>query len=174
MPFEIPPGSGCLKSGVVSVILIVADEMLPGGGFPGGPVLAQGDQALLVMDDWRGRNAAQPAQLPVIGINGVLLLAKRPGQVSQLKPLLLDWHQQLLFESAPDGQRIPVGGRRTLVVSSCRARTTNMSLTGMGAKPTSKHDTLQELRPRREWVSPTSAGSLRGRSSYRIPSVVSR
>jgi predicted nucleic acid-binding protein len=67
-------------------------------------VLAQqahvdGDQALLVMDDLRGRNAAQHARLPVIGTTGVLLLAKRQGQVSHVRPLLLGLRQNGYFFS---------------------------------------------------------------------------
>jgi predicted nucleic acid-binding protein len=67
-------------------------------------VLAQqahshGDQALLVMDDLRGRSAAQHARLPVVGTTGVLLLAKRQGQVSHVKPLLLDLRQNGYFLS---------------------------------------------------------------------------
>ena len=59
----------------------------------------QGDQALLVMDDLRGRSAAQHARLPVVGITGVLLLAKRQGQVTQVKPLLLNLRQNGYFLS---------------------------------------------------------------------------
>lgn len=66
----------------------------------------QGDQALLVMDDLRGRSAAQHARLPVVGTTGVLLLAKRQGQVIHVRPLLLNLRQngyflsQLLIDSA--------------------------------------------------------------------------
>lgn len=63
------------------------------------PAHAQGDQALLVMDDLRGRSAAQHARLPVVGTTGVLLLAKRQGQVSHVKPLLLDLRQNGYFLS---------------------------------------------------------------------------
>jgi len=59
----------------------------------------QGDQALLVMDDLRGRSAAQHARLPVIGTAGVLLLAKRQGHVTDVKPLLLDLRQNGYFLS---------------------------------------------------------------------------
>lgn len=62
-------------------------------------VYADGDQALLVMDDLRGRNAAQHARLPVIGTTGVLLLAKRQGQVSHVKPLLVGLRQNGYFLS---------------------------------------------------------------------------
>ncbi|OIN94372.1 MAG: hypothetical protein AUJ20_00940 [Comamonadaceae bacterium CG1_02_60_18] len=59
----------------------------------------EGDQALLIMDDWRGRSAAQHAGLPVVGTVGVLLLAKQQGQVKHIKPLLLDLHQHGYFLS---------------------------------------------------------------------------
>ena len=60
---------------------------------------AEGKQALLVMDDLRGRNAAQHAGLPVIGTTGVLLLAKRQGLLNRVKPLLLDLRQNGYFLS---------------------------------------------------------------------------
>jgi len=73
-------------------------------GEAGSMVLAQqaqteGGQALLVMDDLRGRNAAQHARLHVIGTAGVLLLAKQQGQVTHVKPLLLDLRQNGYFLS---------------------------------------------------------------------------
>ena len=60
---------------------------------------ANGDKALLVMDDLRGRNAAQHSHLSVVGTTGVLLLAKRQGQVSHVKPLLLHLRQNGYFLS---------------------------------------------------------------------------
>jgi predicted nucleic acid-binding protein len=60
---------------------------------------AQGDQALMVMDDLRGRSAAQHARLPVVGTTGVLLLAKRQGQVTHVTPLLLNLRQNGYFLS---------------------------------------------------------------------------
>jgi len=60
---------------------------------------ANGDQALLVLDDLRGRDAAQHARLPVVGTTGVLLLAKQQGLVSHVKPLLLDLRQNGYFLS---------------------------------------------------------------------------
>jgi predicted nucleic acid-binding protein len=59
----------------------------------------EGGQSLLVMDDWRGRNAAQHARLPVLGSVGVLLLAKQQGQISHVKPLMLDLRQNGYFLS---------------------------------------------------------------------------
>ncbi len=132
--------------GTICVTTTVADQVLQGGNFPDGSVLAQafaqnwlqrvnvnspdqlsqartlmnlyqidageavsmvlaqqahaeGNQALLVMDDLRGRYAAQHARLSVIGTTGVLLLAKRQGQVSQVKPLLLALRQNGYFLS---------------------------------------------------------------------------
>jgi predicted nucleic acid-binding protein len=62
-------------------------------------VHAHGDRALLVMDDLRGRSAAQHARLPVVGTTGVLLLAKRQGQVTHVRPLLLNLRQNGYFLS---------------------------------------------------------------------------
>lgn len=60
---------------------------------------ASGDPALLVMDDLRGRHAAQHAKLPVVGTTGVLLLAKQQGQITYVKPLLLNLRQNGYFLS---------------------------------------------------------------------------
>jgi predicted nucleic acid-binding protein len=60
---------------------------------------ADGDQALLVMDDLRGRSAAQHARLPVVGTTGMLLLAKQQGRVTHVKPLLMDLRQNGYFLS---------------------------------------------------------------------------
>lgn len=59
----------------------------------------EGGRTLLVMDDGRGRSAAQHANLPVVGTVGVLLLAKQQGLVSHIKSLLLDLHQHGYFLS---------------------------------------------------------------------------
>ena len=50
---------------------------------------AQGTGVLLVMDDFRGRNAAQHAAMALIGAAGLLLLAKRAGLIDAVKPSLL-------------------------------------------------------------------------------------
>lgn len=60
---------------------------------------AQGVRPLLVMDDFRGRSAAQHARLPVIGTTGLLLLAKQNGHLSLVKPLLLSLRQHGYFLS---------------------------------------------------------------------------
>lgn len=60
---------------------------------------SQGVRPLLVMDDFRGRSAAQHARLPVIGTTGLLLLAKQNGHVSLVKPLLLALRQHGYFLS---------------------------------------------------------------------------
>ena len=61
---------------------------------------AQGVSALLVMDDFRGRNAAQHAGMPLIGVAGLLLLAKQTGLIDTVQPLLLALHQNGYFLSA--------------------------------------------------------------------------
>ncbi len=60
---------------------------------------AAGDQALLIMDDLRGRNAAQHARLGVVGTAGLLLLAKRQGHIATVKPLLLGLRKNGYFLS---------------------------------------------------------------------------
>ena len=59
----------------------------------------QGDSALLVMDDFRGRNAAQHAGMAILGTTGLLLLAKQAGLVDAVKPLLLAMRQSGYFLS---------------------------------------------------------------------------
>lgn len=60
---------------------------------------AEGGEALLVMDDFRGRNAAQHAGMAMIGTTGLLLLAKQTGLAPVVKPLLLALRQQGYFLS---------------------------------------------------------------------------
>ena len=60
----------------------------------------QGVSVLLVMDDFRGRSAAQHARMPLIGVAGLLLLAKQAGLIGAVKPLLLNLHQGGYFLSA--------------------------------------------------------------------------
>ncbi len=50
---------------------------------------AAGDPALVVLDDARGRAAAEHADIALIGTVGLLLLAKNRGLVPAVKPLLL-------------------------------------------------------------------------------------
>ena len=57
-------------------------------------VLAQqlatrGTAALLLIDEHRGRQAAQHCQVAIIGTAGLLVLAKQAGAVDKLRPLLL-------------------------------------------------------------------------------------
>lgn len=58
-----------------------------------------GDQALLVMDDMRGRNAVQHARLGLVGTAGLLLLAKRQGHIAAVEPLLLGMRRNGYFLS---------------------------------------------------------------------------
>ncbi len=59
----------------------------------------QSEMPLLIMDDFRGRQAALHAKLALIGTTGLLLLAKRIGAISEVKPLLLRLRQQGYFLS---------------------------------------------------------------------------
>ena len=49
----------------------------------------QDTAALLLIDEHRGRQAAQHCQVAIIGTAGLLVLAKQAGAVDKLKPLLL-------------------------------------------------------------------------------------
>ena len=60
---------------------------------------AQGDSALLVIDDFRGRSAAQHAGMAILGTTGLLLLAKQAGLVDAVKPLMLAMRQSGYFFS---------------------------------------------------------------------------
>ncbi len=67
-------------------------------------VLAQhqidrGDAALLIVDEFRGRSAAQHAKIPVTGTAGVLLLAKAAGKLAAVRPLLQQLKLQGYFLS---------------------------------------------------------------------------
>ena len=64
-----------------------------------GYVQAQGDTPLLVMDDFRGRVAAQHAGMSMIGTAGLLLLAKQVAAIPSVKTLLLAMRQNGYFVS---------------------------------------------------------------------------
>lgn len=49
----------------------------------------EGIAALVLMDDQRGRQAAQHSLVPLLGTAGLLMLAKEAGAVAAVKPLLL-------------------------------------------------------------------------------------
>jgi hypothetical protein len=84
---------------------------------------AQGDAALLLMDDFRGRSAARHAGFALIGTTGLLLLAKHQGAVDAIKPSLLALRQQGYFLSdrriasalEQVGEAYPSGTRTSLV-----------------------------------------------------------
>lgn len=59
----------------------------------------QGDAAMLLMDDFRGRSAAQHSGLALIGTTGLLLLGKQVGTIGAVKPCLLALRQQGYFLS---------------------------------------------------------------------------
>lgn len=50
---------------------------------------ALGDDVLIVIDDARGRQAAQHASLNILGTAGLLILAKKANMIAEVKPLLL-------------------------------------------------------------------------------------
>ena len=50
---------------------------------------AQGTVALLLIDEHRGREAAQHCKVAIMGTAGLLVLAKQVGAVEMVKPLLL-------------------------------------------------------------------------------------
>ncbi len=58
-----------------------------------------GDQTLIVLDDARGRAAAEHADIALIGTVGLLVLAKNRGLVPAVKPLLLHMHSHGYFLS---------------------------------------------------------------------------
>ena len=64
-----------------------------------GYVQAQGDTPLLVIDDFRGRMAAQHAGMSMIGTAGLLLLAKQVAAIPSVKALLLAMRQNGYFLS---------------------------------------------------------------------------
>ena len=61
---------------------------------------AQEDTPLLLIDDARGRYAATHETIPVLGTAGMLVLAKKAGWVSAVKPLLSALQQNHYFLSA--------------------------------------------------------------------------
>ena len=60
---------------------------------------SQGDAAMLLMDDFRGRSAAQHSGFALIGTTGLLLLAKQLGAIEAIKPSLMTLRQQGYFLS---------------------------------------------------------------------------
>lgn len=61
--------------------------------------VAQGDEVLVIVDDARGRQAAQHAGLALTGTAGLLLLAKMSGLLPTVKPLLKALQAQSYFLS---------------------------------------------------------------------------
>lgn len=58
---------------------------------------AQGTMALLLIDDHRGRQAAQHSGITTMGTAGLLVLAKKVGAVNAVKPLLLELRENGYF-----------------------------------------------------------------------------
>ena len=62
-------------------------------------LIAHGDEVLVIMDETRGRQAAQQAAIPITGTAGLLLLAKRFGLLPAVKPLLIALQAQSYYLS---------------------------------------------------------------------------
>lgn len=60
---------------------------------------SQGDAAMLLMDDFRGRCAAQHSGFSLIGTTGLLLLGKQVGAIVAVKPCLLALREHGYFLS---------------------------------------------------------------------------
>ena len=60
---------------------------------------SQGDAAMLLMDDFRGRSAAQHSSFSLIGTTGLLLLGKQVGAIVAVKPCLLALREHGYFLS---------------------------------------------------------------------------
>lgn len=60
---------------------------------------ALGDDVLIILDDARGRQAAQHASLSVLGTAGLLILAKNAKMIIEVKPLLMTLHAEHYFLS---------------------------------------------------------------------------
>ena len=60
---------------------------------------SQGDAAMLLMDDFRGRSAAQHSGFSLIGTTGLLLLGKQVGASVAVKPCLLALREHGYFLS---------------------------------------------------------------------------
>ncbi len=59
----------------------------------------QGGASLLLMDDHRGRQAAQHSKIATMGTAGVLLLAKQTSAIAAVKPVLLALRENGYFLS---------------------------------------------------------------------------
>jgi len=60
---------------------------------------SQGHQTMLLMDDFRGRNAALHTGVSLMGTAGLLLLAKQHGAIGTVKPYLQTLRRQGYFLS---------------------------------------------------------------------------
>ena len=61
--------------------------------------VALGDDVLIILDDERGRQAAQHASLSVLGTAGLLILAKNAKMIIEVKPLLMTLQAEHYFLS---------------------------------------------------------------------------
>ena len=62
-------------------------------------LIAQGDEVLVIVDETRGRQAAEHAAITITGTAGLLLLAKRCGLLPTVKPLLIALQAQSYYLS---------------------------------------------------------------------------
>ena len=62
-------------------------------------LIAQGEEVLVIVDETRGRQAAQHAGMAITGTGGLLLLAKRFGLLLTVMPLLMALQAQSYFLS---------------------------------------------------------------------------
>ncbi len=62
-------------------------------------LIAQGEEVLVIVDETRGRQAAQHAGMAITGTAGLLLLAKRFGLLLTVMPLLMALQAQSYFLS---------------------------------------------------------------------------
>ena len=60
---------------------------------------SQGDAAMLLMDDFRGRSAAQHSGFSLIGTTGLLLLGNQVGAIVAVKPCLMALREHGYFLS---------------------------------------------------------------------------
>ena len=61
--------------------------------------IAQGDKVLVIVDETRGRQAAQHAAITITGTAGLLLMAKRFGLLPAVKPVLVALQAQSYYLS---------------------------------------------------------------------------
>ncbi len=90
-------GAQCIEAAFASQLLITCDDpvLMPiiadlrlDPGEASALALALEAEATVLLDEVRGRRAAQQLEIPVVGVCGLLLIAKRQSLVSAVRPLL--------------------------------------------------------------------------------------